>query len=300
MQMVGRNGSSEFYRYGFQGQEKDDEVKGPGNSVNYKYRMHDPRIGRFFAVDPLAPKYPSLSVYHFSHNSPIGTVEIEGLEGRRPPLPPSNVPFRRNVEEYKVNQAQVEADFRRESEHKITWEEAELVRTRQEMFHRFMQPVDPENPSMSPWGTGSRSGEFAYQATELISQTKTFREIEHRIYTSPDHVYSKTTGIYYVGDGVPQVGSLSINELQQQYEKEYQNILLRNEKIPYANITKEQFNELSTFEQMSRHLQATMELGPSPYKAVEMYYKELIDKGATEVVSEKIISNPTVNVKVGY
>ncbi len=43
------------YRYGFQGQERDDEIKGNGNSVNYKYRMHDPRLGRFFAVDPLAP-----------------------------------------------------------------------------------------------------------------------------------------------------------------------------------------------------------------------------------------------------
>jgi RHS repeat-associated protein len=46
------------YRYGFKGQEKDDEVKGEGNSINYKYRMHDPRIGRFFAIDPLAPYYP--------------------------------------------------------------------------------------------------------------------------------------------------------------------------------------------------------------------------------------------------
>ncbi|RFC54967.1 hypothetical protein [Brumimicrobium aurantiacum] len=46
------------YRYGFQGQGMDDEVKGKGNSVNYKHRMHDPRVGRFFAVDPLADKYP--------------------------------------------------------------------------------------------------------------------------------------------------------------------------------------------------------------------------------------------------
>lgn len=41
------------YRYAFQGQERDDEIKGRGNSYNYTYRMHDPRIGRFFAVDPL-------------------------------------------------------------------------------------------------------------------------------------------------------------------------------------------------------------------------------------------------------
>ena len=71
------------YAYGFQGQERDDEVKGAGNAINFKYRMNDPRLGRFFAVDPLAPKYPELSTYHFSHNSPIYMREIEGLEGER-------------------------------------------------------------------------------------------------------------------------------------------------------------------------------------------------------------------------
>jgi RHS repeat-associated protein len=68
------------YRYGFQGQEGDDEVKGKGNSVNYKYRMHDPRLGRFFAVDPLAGKYPYNSTYAFSENRVIDGVELEGLE----------------------------------------------------------------------------------------------------------------------------------------------------------------------------------------------------------------------------
>jgi RHS repeat-associated protein len=68
------------YRYGFQGQEKDDEVKGAGNSVNYKYRMYDPRIARFFAVDPLADDYPYLTPFQFSSNQPIHAPELEGLE----------------------------------------------------------------------------------------------------------------------------------------------------------------------------------------------------------------------------
>lgn len=68
------------YRYGFQGQEADDEIKGEGNSYNYSYRMHDPRIGRFFAVDPLAEKYPHNSPYAFSENMVIHMVELEGLE----------------------------------------------------------------------------------------------------------------------------------------------------------------------------------------------------------------------------
>jgi RHS repeat-associated protein len=68
------------FRRGFQGQEHDDEVKGEGNSVNFKYRMHDPRVGRFFAVDPLKNKYPYYSVYSFSGNIVIHAIELEGLE----------------------------------------------------------------------------------------------------------------------------------------------------------------------------------------------------------------------------
>jgi RHS repeat-associated protein len=66
--------------YGFQGQEADDEIKGEGNSYNYEYRMHDPRLGRFFAIDPLAPEYPWYTPYQFSGNRPIDCVELEGLE----------------------------------------------------------------------------------------------------------------------------------------------------------------------------------------------------------------------------
>lgn len=80
VQMPGRSFNSGEYRYGFQGQEKDDEIKGSGNSVNYKYRMHDPRVGRFFAVDPLASKYPHNSPYAFSENMVIHAIELEGLE----------------------------------------------------------------------------------------------------------------------------------------------------------------------------------------------------------------------------
>ena len=70
MELDGRTVNGE-YRYGFQNQEKDDEIKGEGNSVNYTFRMHDPRLGRFFAVDPLASKYPYNSTYAFSENRVI-------------------------------------------------------------------------------------------------------------------------------------------------------------------------------------------------------------------------------------
>jgi RHS repeat-associated protein len=79
-----RTVESANFRRGFQGQEHDDEVKGDGNSVNFKYRMHDPRLGRFFAVDPLVKKYPFYSAYQFSGNKVIRFIELEGLEETDP------------------------------------------------------------------------------------------------------------------------------------------------------------------------------------------------------------------------
>jgi RHS repeat-associated protein len=68
----------EAYRYGFQNQEHDNELW--SGAVSYKYRVEDPRLGRFFSVDPLAAKYPHNSVYAFSENRVVDAVELEGLE----------------------------------------------------------------------------------------------------------------------------------------------------------------------------------------------------------------------------
>lgn len=71
---------SNGYRFGFQGQEGDDEVSGEGNSYAFKYRIHDPRLGRFLSVDPLEPEYPWNSTYAFAENSVIAGRDLEGRE----------------------------------------------------------------------------------------------------------------------------------------------------------------------------------------------------------------------------
>ena len=77
---IDANGNK-VYRYGFQGQETDFEVKNvTGGSVNYKYRMYDPRLGRFFAVDPLESQFTWNSPYAFSENRVMDGTELEGLE----------------------------------------------------------------------------------------------------------------------------------------------------------------------------------------------------------------------------
>lgn len=78
--LPGRHFVSEKYRYGFQGQEMDDEVKGEGNSIDLGERIHDPRVGRFFAIDPLSSKYPYYSPYQFAGNTPIVAIDADGLE----------------------------------------------------------------------------------------------------------------------------------------------------------------------------------------------------------------------------
>jgi len=68
------------YRFGFQGQEAENELYGEGNASFFKYRISDNRLGRFFSIDPLAAKYPHNSPYAFSENRVIDGVELEGLE----------------------------------------------------------------------------------------------------------------------------------------------------------------------------------------------------------------------------
>jgi RHS repeat-associated protein len=83
MGMPGRNfanGSS--YRYGFNGKENDNEVKGTGNQQDYGLRIYDPRLGRFLSIDPLAKAYPWYTPYQCAGNMPIWAVDIDGGEER--------------------------------------------------------------------------------------------------------------------------------------------------------------------------------------------------------------------------
>ncbi len=68
------------YRYGFNGKENDNEVKGEGNQQDYGMRIYDPRLGRFLSVDPLSAEYPWNSTYAFAENDVIRSIDLEGAE----------------------------------------------------------------------------------------------------------------------------------------------------------------------------------------------------------------------------
>ncbi len=79
MVMPGRKFSSATnYRYGFNGKEEDDEVKGDGNQIAYEERIYDSRLGRFLSMDPLVQDFPSFSPYSAFNNSPIYFYDPNG------------------------------------------------------------------------------------------------------------------------------------------------------------------------------------------------------------------------------
>ena len=72
--------SKDRYRFGFNGKEKDNELKGVGNSLDFGARIYDSRVGRWLSLDPLATKYPSISPYAFVANSPLRFIDYNGKE----------------------------------------------------------------------------------------------------------------------------------------------------------------------------------------------------------------------------
>ena len=71
-----RHGSTDFYRYCFQGQEKDDEVKGEANSLDYGARFLDPRVGRWLSLDAINKN--DQGNYNFAANNPIIFIDKGG------------------------------------------------------------------------------------------------------------------------------------------------------------------------------------------------------------------------------
>ncbi len=74
--------AADGYRYGFNGKENDNEVKGEGNQQDYGMRVYDGRLGKFLSKDPLSFKFPFYSPYHFAGDNPIRNLDLDGGEPR--------------------------------------------------------------------------------------------------------------------------------------------------------------------------------------------------------------------------
>ena len=78
VQLDGRTVSGDFYRRGFNGMEKDDEVKGGGNSYTAEFWQYDSRAARRWNLDPVFKDHES--PYACFANNPIAFVDKYGAD----------------------------------------------------------------------------------------------------------------------------------------------------------------------------------------------------------------------------
>ncbi len=76
--------------------------------------MHDPRVGRFFAIDPLAEEFPEWSPYSFCFNNPVRFIDPDGMAPTDIVILGANnssVTLKTNLIDIKVNASSLGVDF---------------------------------------------------------------------------------------------------------------------------------------------------------------------------------------------
>ncbi len=76
MMMPGRKYSSDGYRYGFNGKEKDKDIS--SECFDFGARTYDSRVARFLSTDRLISISPFYSSYIFAGNKPISAIDYNG------------------------------------------------------------------------------------------------------------------------------------------------------------------------------------------------------------------------------
>jgi len=73
--------ATRLYMFGFQGQEKDDEVFNvTGSSYTAEFWQYDSRFARFLSVDPFIKSYLWYTPYQFVGNKLINSIDMDGLK----------------------------------------------------------------------------------------------------------------------------------------------------------------------------------------------------------------------------
>jgi len=163
MMMPGRSYTAETgYRYGFNGKENDNEVKGEGAQYDYGFRIYDPRIGKFLSVDPLMGNFAWYTPYQFAGNKPVWCIDLDGLEETLPSAP-KKVPLLTGLEKNPSESTCQGCVDRAKAIHMMQFADSQ-EKLKQEYLQwsikpeNLGQPVPPQYQSVA--GTAEKSATF--------------------------------------------------------------------------------------------------------------------------------------------
>jgi RHS repeat-associated protein len=148
--MPGRSVNLGGYRYGFNGKENDNEVKGGGGQQDYGMRIYDPRLGRFLSVDPLYKSFPWNSSYAFAENRVISGIDLDGGEYKDAngnPVGPLNEAYASKIG------ATLQPGFKTESQFK--------TENFQALLKKYGVVVQGEQPKVKPYNILEKNHDMA-------------------------------------------------------------------------------------------------------------------------------------------
>jgi RHS repeat-associated protein len=104
--LMQRNYNSENFKYGYNSMERDDEIKGKGNSYTTEFRQNDTRLGRWLSLDPRMSGWES--PYASMGNTPIWATDVRGDKFTKR----GNIEVKKYKEELKQIRKNLKADIK--------------------------------------------------------------------------------------------------------------------------------------------------------------------------------------------
>lgn len=155
--------------------------------------MHDPRIGKFLSVDPLASEYPWNSPYAFAENDVIRSIDLEGAE---------KYDYRLDL----TNQGAIEIDLISETDI------VEKVNGKEQINQRKEYKINGKGASLKTVNQLQRSIEVTSQIS--AGMDKIANDFVRHDGNFPENYYS-TFGEFLFETGFSEIDTESRNELTQ-------------------------------------------------------------------------------------
>ena len=271
-------------KYLYQDQELQNDLG--LNWYQFKWRMHDPLLGRFTSVDPLSEQFYHNSTYAFSENKVIAHIELEGLEAVRAPRPGAR---RAGGDIARIRSTVADAARIARSKHPSGF--ATIAMSRGEALDFTRTTTYSTSRGNSTNSTGSSSGTnlgfednqhtFGNTAGNFGKVLNDVRSFAQQVVDNAEKIEVTESfaefGAFEVSLGsVMMVDDVETTMTLSDLEDQYNNAVIG---IARGDMSAEEFGNLDPREQTTRILGARIQAGPSPFGIVQQKIQESEEVG---------------------